>query len=368
MSTMLTDYRTAYSTESELLQDIDYPQRVHWFKESYSRVKTGMIYAPHKVAEKVLDAELLADLKERGGKTAFIFASGNSNLASEGRKTKESQLSYDYKILPLTLTQVYAGRIAALCGAQDYVTTDASACASSLKVLSEVKYLIEHQGFDRVVVLGFEDQVNNMTLKFFGEAKACLTYENELQDGVMPSAFDSKNYGFYVGQGAVLAVFESEKVAKTAHARLVGAASASESYSNPIGQRDDGQGFSKAITFSLHQEKTEKAKIKIVKTHGTGTKSNNQAEKNGILNVFDHDFVATSFKPTIGHTMGASGLLESLLLIDNLKKGVVPAIPNRSENDDVFLSHDCQTDEGMFLSLAAGMGNIYSAAIFDARM
>jgi 3-oxoacyl-(acyl-carrier-protein) synthase len=228
--------------------------------------------------------------------------------------------------------------------------------------------LIEHQGFDRVIVLGFEDQVNNMTLKFIGEAKACLTYENELQDGVMPSAFDSKNYGFYVGQGAVLAVFESEKIAKTAHARLVGAASASESYSNPIGQRDDGQGFSKAITFSLHQEKTEKAKIKIIKTHGTGTKSNNQSEKNGILNVFDHDFVATSFKPTIGHTMGASGLLESLLLIDNLKKGVVPAIPNRSENDDVFLSHDCQTDEGMFLSLAAGMGNIYSAAIFDARM
>ena len=368
MSTMLTDYRTAYSTDSELLDDIDYPQRVHWFKESYSRVKTGMIYAPHKVAEKVLDTQLLADLKQRGGKTAFIFASGNSNLASEGRKTKESQLSYDYKILPLTLTQVYAGRIAAQCGAQDYVTTDASACASSLKVLSEVKYLIEHQGFDRVIVLGFEDQVNNMTLKFFGEAKACLTYENELQDGVMPSAFDSKNYGFYVGQGAVLAVFESEKIAKTSHARLVGAASASENLSNPIGQRDDGEGFSKAITFSLHQEKTEKAKIKIIKTHGTGTKSNNQAEKNGILNVFDHDFIATSFKPTIGHTMGASGLLESLLLLDNLKNGVVPAIPNRSEKDDVFLSHDCQTDEGMFLSLAAGMGNIYSAAIFDARM
>ena len=54
----LTDYRTAYSSHVELMEDITYPQRVHWFPETYKRASTGMFYAPHRVAEKVLDPEL----------------------------------------------------------------------------------------------------------------------------------------------------------------------------------------------------------------------------------------------------------------------------------------------------------------------
>jgi len=62
--------------------------------------------------------------------------------------------------------------------------------------------------------------------------------------------------------------------------------------------------------------------------------------------------------------MGASGLLETLLLLEEVRMGKVPAILNRTEKDDVFLSHDAEAPEGLILSLAAGMGNIYSAAIF----
>jgi 3-oxoacyl-[acyl-carrier-protein] synthase-1 len=102
--------------------------------------------------------------------------------------------------------------------------------------------------------------------------------------------------------------------------------------------------------------------ISIVKTHGTGTQSNNLAEKTALGNTLK-EFVATSYKQKIGHTMGASGLLETLLLLDDLKKGVVPAIENRTETDKVYLSEPVSPPEGLILSLAAGMGNIYSAAI-----
>jgi hypothetical protein len=44
----------------------------------------------------------------------------------------------------------------------------------------------------------------------------------------------------------------------------------------------------------------------------------------------------------------------------------VPAIPNRTEHDDVYLSDPVEPPKGLILSLAAGMGNIYGAAIFDA--
>lgn len=63
--------------------------------------------------------------------------------------------------------------------------------------------------------------------------------------------------------------------------------------------------------------------------------------------------------------MGVSGLLETLLLLDSVKTGgIVPEILNRTEQDKVFLSEPAEYNGGYILSLAAGMGNVYSAAIF----
>ena len=121
---------------------------------------------------------------------------------------------------------------------------------------------------------------------------------------------------------------------------------------------------------ALDSRQVSRSSITVVKTHGTGTKSNNIAERNAIDKVLgNYNFIATSFKPTIGHTMGASGLLETCLLLDALKQtGKVPAIKNRTEHDPVFISEDTKPGSGMIMSLAAGMGNIYSAAIFDPKV
>jgi 3-oxoacyl-(acyl-carrier-protein) synthase len=357
----LTDYRTASTTQTEFFDDIQYPQRVHWFSDTYARKDTGLVYAPHKLAEKVLDLELLKKLKDNPVKTAFILASGNSHFAGINQKTTaKSRLSYEYKILPLTLTQVYAGRIAQMCGAQDLVTTDASACASSLKVMMQVRELIGYYGFKRVIVLSLEDPVTNLVLSFFGETGACL-----LDDSVKPSAFDRTNHSFHVGQGAVFAVFEHCSIAQNKIAKLVSAYSASEASTNAIGQLDSGEGFIKAIDGAMSMLDTDKP-ISVVKAHGTGTPSNNVAEKNALATILKDDFIATSLKPTIGHTMGASGLLETCLLLNSLREtGKAPAIKNRTEEDKVFISEDTTPRDGLILSLASGMGNIYSAAIFD---
>ena len=65
--------------------------------------------------------------------------------------------------------------------------------------------------------------------------------------------------------------------------------------------------------------------------------------------------------------MGVSGLLETCLLVDSLKTGIVPAIKNRTEEDHVYLSEPVAARDGAILSLAAGMGNVYSAAIFTVK-
>lgn len=352
----LVHYRVACTENTQEITDIQFPQKVHFFPETYARTGTGMVYPPHRLADKVLDPELIRQLREtKSGKTAFILAAGNGHFAGLQPSPRQSQLTYSYRALPLTLTQVYAGRIAQSCGATDHIVTDSSACASSLKVMMDVRTLIELYGFDRVIVLGVEDAVSNLVLEFFGETKASLPLASDRQ----PSAFDDKNGGFFVGQGAVFAVFEREG---DGIATLDGAYAASETCANVLGQTPNGEGFVIAATEAMRQAGGD---IRVVKTHGTGTASNNQAERSALELLFPDGFVATSYKPTIGHTMGASGLLESMLLIRDLQSGIVPAIKNRTSPDSTFLSEDLQTKERRFLSLAAGMGNIYAAAVWS---
>jgi len=111
------------------------------------------------------------------------------------------------------------------------------------------------------------------------------------------------------------------------------------------------------------------AEISVIKTHGTGTKSNNVSERSAIERVFGtYGYKATSYKQKIGHTMGASGLLETCMLIDDMNDGFIPAIANRTEKDEVFLSHDVEAQNGAIMSLAAGMGNVYSAAVLTTEL
>lgn len=370
MRIFLTQASKWHATECELIDDITFPQRVFWDPSTYKNVKTGLFYPPHRVAEKSLTGDLYSYVAANPvQKTAFILAGGNCIFGGEGRKvSKENKLSYEYKFLPLSLTHIWAGRTASNFGSMDQIVTDATACTSGLKVLTDVQTLIRHYNFDRVIVLAVEDQVNNMTLQFFGESGACLTEKTAQDEAVLPSAFDSVNHGFYIGQGSAVAIFESEKAMEKngsqALLELIGAWTAAEGDANAIGQREDGQGFIRAISGALEVSRTAAEQIKIVKTHGTGTKSNNLAERRALTSTIP-EFVATSYKQRIGHTMGVSGLLETLLLLDDLKSGFVPEIQNRTEEDAVFLSSAKQAPDGLILSLAAGMGNVYSAAIFN---
>ena len=358
---------TAYTETPTLVGDIKYPQRAHIIPETFRRAKSGMSYPPHKLLESVVTVEARQYVQDNktSGKTAFIFAAGNQGwMGNNGRydKNPEAELHYKVKVPFIVLTNIYAGRIASMFGPVDHISTDASACASSLKVLMDVHNLINNYGFTRVIVLSGEDAVNNLSLEFFGEAGASIQANQDMQ----PSAFDGKNQGFYLGQGAVLAIFESTP-AREPVGKFLGAYSASEDNTNPLGQRDDGDGYRKAIEGALWVAKTPADSVYMVKTHGTGTPVNNAAEKTALQRSLP-EFIATSYKPRIGHTMGASGLLETALMLRDIAHGCVPAIPNRTGSDGVFVSSDTPVRGDKFLSLAAGMGNIYSAALFSTEV
>lgn len=373
MRVFLTNYRTLCTEETSVIQDAAFPQRAHWFPETYRRAKTGLVQVPQRLADRVLDQEIVEFCHDvpLNAKVGFILAGGSQVWGGGGLhlydKCYTNDLAYAYKMELLNVTNIFGARVASKLGAYDYVSTDASTCASSLKVLMDVRHLIREYGFDRVIVLGLEDSVCNTVLNFFGAAKANICLDDE-ERGMVPSAFDPVNGGFYLGQGAVLAVFDSERLLQSiphqTRAELLGAFAAGEPNPNPLGQLEDGTGYRRAIDGALAVSKRDKSEVKLIKTHGTGTPVNNQSERAAIESRFT-DFVATSYKQRIGHTVGASGLLETCLLLDDIKRGKIPEIRNRTNEDNTFISRPADVPRGLMLSLAAGMGNIYAAAILD---
>ena len=363
----LTHARTISGGELHEFHGINAPQRAHFFPDTYKRARLGISYPPHNLMDKCLKGSFCEEVAESNrGRTAFILSTGNQVWSHDsGHFSKNApELVYKLKLPYVSMTQIYAGRLASRFGAAGHVSTDGSACASSLKVMMDVANLIENYGFDRVVVAAVDDVVCNTQLNIFGAAGASLTIKDE-ENGLLPSAFDDMNRGFRLGQGAALAVFDRgyDGMAEPL-AQMLGQFTASEMLDNSIGQRLDGRGFADAIEGAIGKARISKSDISVIKTHGTGTKLNNQSEKAGIAAAGLKNFVATSYKPLIGHTMGPSGLLETILLLKDMKRGTVPAIANRTNDDPVYLSKPAATPNGNILSLAAGMGNIYSAAIF----
>lgn len=371
----LTASQYVVAKDLEPIIDTAFPTMGYIIDGSYKAAKMGLSNPAHNLVTTLFDKsddELGIDYNTASRDQALIFASGNTVFAGVAFDLKHSEGAFAYKSkLPTrSMTQIYAGSLAQRLNAWGHISTDSTACVSSYKALMDAIVLIQHHGFERVAIIATEDQICAATLEFFGGLKASLSL-SEYRSGILPSAFDSKNQGFFLGQGAAMLWVETEEALirsqRTPVARLCSAAVSGEACASPVSQSADGFGYQSVIKNCLNSAAIPVSSVKIIKTHGTGTIVNNQSESTALKAIFGNSFRATSFKPDIGHTLGASGLIESIMMMGYLQKGVVPAISNRTDDDEVFLSMDFNDvkPEVYFLSLGAGMGNVYGSALFQ---
>lgn len=163
-----------------------------------------------------------------------------------------------------------------------------------------------------MAVIAVEDQISLGVLEFFGDMHICLSRE-QLAQGAKPSAFDDTHHGFLMGQGAALIWLETQTALErrgqpTTLTQLRSAVTCGEWCDSPLGQDPQGSGYVRVMQWALQSAGLAVKDIDVIKTHGTGTPLNNASEAHAIAQVMQHhDFVATSYKPRIGHTLGASG-------------------------------------------------------------
>ena len=110
---------------------------------------------------------------------------------------------------------------------------------------------------------------------------------------------------------------------------------------------------------ALLNSNVKRDEITALKAHATGSFSNDLAEINAISKVFDSSLVFTALKPYIGHTIGASGVLEIALFMGAIDKGFIPKTLSCTESilsNFTPISKHKECSDGIFMCNYFGFG------------
>lgn len=141
--------------------------------------------------------------------------------------------------------------------------------------------------------------------------------------------FDERRAGTVLGEGAGVLILEAADHARRRgarpRARVEGFGLVCEAGSMS-GPAPDGSGVTGAVRQALDGIPLDR--LGWIKAHGTGTRANDAAECQGLATVLGSRLSAiplTSFKPTLGHSLGASGGVEAVAALLAMEDGVIPA-------------------------------------------
>jgi 3-oxoacyl-[acyl-carrier-protein] synthase I len=192
------------------------------------------------------------------------------------------------------------------------------ACISGLLAIQQAALLILENKADLVLVVGV-DLLSDFVLEGFTKLKSL-----ELA-GCRP--FDVARKGLSLGEGAgALALVRREILASPALA-VTGWGSSNDA-NHLTGPSRDGSGLALAMNRSLQKAGVAPELIDLVHAHGTGTSYNDAMEGMALRSVFGaHTPPFCSSKGAFGHTLGAAGLLETLVCMVSARHQILPGTP-----------------------------------------
>lgn len=197
--------------------------------------------------------------------------------------------------------------------------TVSTACTSSARSFIDAANLIR-TGVCDAAVMGGADSLCRMTLQGF----AALGL-------VAPEACrpcDADRAGISIGEAAGFALLERADTPRRdgrsgPRLGLLGAGASSDGYhmSSP---HPEGAGAIAAMRAALASGGLEPGAVDWVHLHGTGTRANDAMEDLAVTALFGTGMPCSSTKGFTGHTLGACGILETLMAGACMERGFIP--------------------------------------------
>ncbi len=250
---------------------------------------------------------------EAPSRTGILLGSTSMDIAVSEALYADA-LAQGRPAIPLQLSGYgnLAARVAERFGLHGPSYSFNTACSSAANALLYAHQLVGSGALDHALVLGVEI-ANRISLAGF---HSLMLYAADL-----PRPFDVERQGLVLGEAIAAAVIGKAGAAPTG-VRLRGGATGCDTHSatNTTPER-----VAATMRAALEDADAAVSEVRGIKAHGTGTPSNDLAEARGMQQVFGQTPPPfTSLKPQLGHTLGACGLLETLLFMECLSRGQLP--------------------------------------------
>jgi len=208
-----------------------------------------------------------------------------------------------------------------------FSTSVHNACSSGAFAIETAAQHIRSGRAEVMVVAGAEAFDTAVRLEWFRRLDLYA------RDGVM-RPFDANPSGFYVGEGGAAIVLESAAHAQhrgaTPYGRYVGGAFAQQGWKQTIPDVRSAR-LRDVIIQALSAGGTTPEGVDLVVPHGAATLLSDGYEAACVeqaLTGRTSGAVATVFKPSVGHMLAASGIVETVCALLALKHQAVPPAPH----------------------------------------
>ncbi len=191
-----------------------------------------------------------------------------------------------------------------------------SACSASTQALGMALEWLR-QGRVRRCLVGAVETICDLTVHGFSGLK--------LLSPTAARPFDQARTGINLAEGAGFMCLEiNSSATKSSLAQLQGFGLSGDAH-HMTAPQSEGEGCVRAMRAALNDANCEPSDIAWIHAHGTGSQSNDLAEGKALLSLFEGAPIVTSTKRSHGHFLGASGLLETLIVTQALQTEIIPA-------------------------------------------
>jgi 3-oxoacyl-[acyl-carrier-protein] synthase II len=263
------------------------------------------------------DAELQTPLTETGvviGSSRGCQATWE-NLSSQMYHDQSNNLDFDWLQTLPHQPAIITGNYLQTTGP---VLAPMAACATGIWALARGYELIKTGRCERVIAGAVETPISPLTLAAFAQMGALAN------TGCYP--FDRSREGLVLGEGGAMFVLETAELAARRQAkvygRIKGFGLTCDAYHISTPQAVHGSA-ARAIKQSLERSNLEAKAIDYIHAHGTSTVLNDRHEAQLIQQIFPQVAVSSS-KGAIGHTLGASGAINTALTLMAMKHNYLP--------------------------------------------
>ena len=194
-----------------------------------------------------------------------------------------------------------------------------NACISGVLAIITAMRFIKNGLYENIVVAG-ADVISKFVFSGFHSFQA-------LSNG-MCRPFDKDRNGINLGEGAATIILSSHE--KNDVNIIVAGGSASNDANHISGPSRTGDELAQAIRSALQEAQLSASDIDFISAHGTATVYNDEMEAKAIAVANMQDVPVNSLKAHYGHTLGAAGLIESVISIASLKQNTV--LPSKGFN------------------------------------